>query len=94
MAFVTADLRPIKDLGLVNYWHYLTADAPTVVDTAGYFNSAKDVMKVGDIVMVVQVDDVSNPATASAAGHHIVTQNDGTVVDVTNATAMVTTDSD
>lgn len=94
MAFDRANLRLIQDLGLIHYWHYITADTPATVDSAGYFNAAKDELNVGDVVLVVQVNSVSAPTTVSAAGHHIVNANDGTTVDVTDATALSTTDTD
>jgi len=94
MAYNTAGLRLIKDLGPIHYWHYITADTPATVDTVGYFNSAAEILNVGDIVLVVQADSVTAPTTVTAAGHHIVNSNDGAIVDVTDATALSVTDTD
>jgi len=94
MAYSASGLRLIKDLGPIHYWHYITTDTPASVDTAGYFNSAVDILNVGDIVLVVQADSVTAPTSVSAAGHHIVNANDGSIVDVSDATALSVTDTD
>ena len=94
MAFDKQGLRLIRDLGPNHYWAYYTADTPATVDSAGYFNEKAGELKVGDILLVVQVDDVAAPTSVSAAGHHIVNANDGTTVDVTDATALSETDTD
>jgi hypothetical protein len=73
---------------------YYTTDAPAAVDTAGYFNAAADMLDIGDVMLVVQVNDVGSIGSVTAAGWHIVVSNDGTVVDVSDATAITTTDTD
>lgn len=75
-------------------WTYATADALTAVDASGYFNDAAAVLQVGDWILV---------SSTSTYGIHIVTGNtrdlaasppvEG-VVDVTNALAAGTIDSD
>jgi len=94
MAYSAIGLRPIKDLGPLNYWHYITTDTPAGVDTTGYFNSAANMLNVGDIILVVQADSVTAPTAVTAAGHHIVNFNDGSIVDVTDATALSVVDTD
>ncbi len=95
MAFDKAYLSPIGYGIGQTLWYYKTTDAPAVVDTAGYFSGAAvDMMRVGDVVLVVQVDDVDNPTSVTTAGHHVVNQNDGTTVDVANTTALTVTDTD
>lgn len=94
MAFDKSNLHLIQNLGGVMYYGYVTTDAPTVIDTTGYFNDAADQLPVGSIVLAIEVDNVLAPSAATSAGHHIVNANDGTTVDVTNATALSTTDSD
>lgn len=73
---------------------YYTTDAPATVDTSGYFNAAAAMLGVGDIVLVVQVDNVASIGSVTAAGWHIVVSNDGTTVDVSDATAIAVTDTD
>lgn len=95
MAFDKANLSPIGYGNGQTLWYYKTTDAPGVVDTAGYFSGeAVDMMKVADVVLVVQVDDVVAPAVVTTAGHHVVNSNDGTTVDVTDASALIVTDID
>jgi hypothetical protein len=72
------------------FWTYKTADLITVVDGSGYFNSAASLLKVGDLMYV----HANAAGTTPTYGFVIVTSNTGTVVDVTNATALGTIDSD
>jgi hypothetical protein len=75
-------------------WTYGTTDALTTVDGSGYFNDAADILQVGDWILV---------SSSSTYGVQIVTGNtrdltasppvEG-VVDVTNALAAGTIDSD
>lgn len=94
MAFAAGRLTLIRDLGPVGYYHYLTEDAPATVDTAGYFNGASGQLNVGDVILVEQVDDDGAPGSVTALGHHVVTSNAGGVVDVSDAAAIATTDTD
>lgn len=75
-------------------WAYATADALTAVDAAGYFNSAAAQLQVGDWIFV---------SSSSTWGIQIVNANSrdltasppvSGVVDVTNALAAGTIDSD
>jgi len=70
-------------------WTYKTNDLATDVDTSGYFNSMASVLKVGDVIYV-HADADSTPTF----GFHVVTSNTGSVVDVTDATAVGGTDTD
>jgi hypothetical protein len=72
------------------FWTYKTADIITAVDGSGYFNSAASLLKVGDLMYV----HANSAGTTPTYGFVIVTSNTGTVVDVTNATALGTIDSD
>lgn len=77
------------------WWSYRTADTPVAVDSSGYFTGeAIGMLKIGDLVFVQQVDDPAAPASVTAAGWHLVLSNDGSVVDVSNATAVSTADTD
>ncbi len=75
-------------------WAYATTDALTATDAAGYFNAAADKLQVGDWILV---------SSSSTWGIQIVNANSRDltasppvfgVVDVTNALAAGTIDSD
>lgn len=77
------------------WWSYRTADTPANVDSAGYFTGeAVGMLKVGDLIFVQQVDNPATPGSVSAAGWHLVLSNNGSTVDVSNATAVATSDTD
>lgn len=93
------DLTKLQRVGPQNsnaptMWTYQTADALTAVDASGYFNDAADRLQAGDWIFV---------SSTSTWGIHIVNANtrdltasppvEG-VVDVTNALAAGTIDSD
>lgn len=73
---------------------YYTTDAPATVDTSGYFDDAAQMLDAGDVILVVQVNNVATIGSVTAAGWHIVVSNDGTIVDVSDATAIAVTDTD
>jgi len=70
---------------------YKTADALTAVRAAGYFNTVRDQLNVGDRIYVAVVDGTG---ALTAAGDLIVNQRTSTTVDTTDATALTTTDTD
>ena len=68
-------------------WMYSTTDAIATVNTSGYFNSATDLLQVRDVIIVC---DTSTPTT-----HFVnVLSNASSVVDVSDGTVIVETDSD
>jgi hypothetical protein len=72
-------------------WTYKTTDLITAVDGSGYFNSASSLLKVGDLMYV----HANSAGTTPTFGFVIVTSITAAgVVDVTNATALGTIDSD
>ena len=93
------DITKLQRIGPQNsnaptLWTYATTDALTTVDGAGYFNSAAGLLQVGDWIFV---------SSSSTWGIHIVNANSrdltasppvSGVVDVTNALAAGTIDSD
>lgn len=83
-----------KGKGSARY-SFKTEDVHATVDTAGYFNELSDVLTVGDIIDVVVVTnrDASTEAVATY-GAHIVLSNASGVVDVSNVTVGVVTDTD
>jgi len=68
-------------------WTYTSTDAIATVNTAAYFNNASDLLKVRDIMFIVD----SNTPTL-----HIVSvlSNASGVVDISDGTAVAETDSD
>ena len=64
MAYDAAGLHRIGGASGAALWMYRTADAIATVNTSGYFNSAADVLKVGDLIYVYD----SNTPTASLVG--------------------------
>lgn len=78
-------------------WTYITSDALTTVDTAGYFNALAGKLKKGDLIYCV--NNVS-PFTAGLGFVKTNTRNLAAVppvsgvVDVTNFTAIGTINSD
>lgn len=96
MAFTRATLQRVgpQNSNAPTIWTYSHTDALTTVDGSGYFNDAADILQVGDWILY---------SAASTYGVFIVNGNtrdlaasppvEG-VVDVTNALAAGTIDSD
>lgn len=91
MAYSVTGLQPIggqsKAGSAPQMWSYTTTDAIATVNTAGYFNDASDLLKVGDLMYVYD----SNTPTASLV---IVLSNASGVVDVSDGTTIAVTDTD
>lgn len=68
-------------------WMYSSADAIATVNSEGYFNGAADLLSVRDVVIVA---DTNTPTTNFVN----VLSNTGTVVDVSDGTAIAETDGD
>jgi hypothetical protein len=80
------DVQKLSVLAYANgftLWHYATADNAAAVDTEGYFNSASDMLRVGDIL-------IANLETGGSAkaGLFLVESNAGGVVDVADMTRI------
>lgn len=89
MAYASKDLSVLAYANGFTLWHYTTADLAADVDTAGYFNAAADMLRVGDIV-VANVDSAGTPG----AGLFLVNANAAGVVDVADMTQIGATDTD
>ena len=87
MAFASSGLTRIGGDTNGNLWMYTAADAIAAVNTAGYFNGAANMLAVRDLIIV---RDTNAPTTSFCT----VLSNTGTVVDVSDGTAVVETDSD
>ncbi|MBT5797307.1 MAG: hypothetical protein HOI09_07965 [Porticoccaceae bacterium] len=87
MAYAASGLARIGGDSNGSLWMYTSADAIATVNTAGYFNSAANMLAVRDLIIVC---DTNVPSTNFVN----VLSNTGTVVDVSDGTAVVETDTD
>ena len=70
-------------------WSYTTPDAIADVNTAGYFNAAASLLRVGDVIFCF-----TSTGGTPAMSIVWVNSNSGTVVDVTDGLTVTATDSD
>lgn len=88
MAFALDGLRCVGPMGRApRIWVYETTDAIADVNTAAYFNDASDLLTVRDVIYVM---DTSTPTTSQVN----VLSNAAGVVDVSDGTVIVETDTD
>tara|TARA_B100000927_G_scaffold216876_1_gene177054 strand:- start:2156 stop:2419 length:264 start_codon:yes stop_codon:yes gene_type:complete len=87
MAYSSSGLHRIGGASGVNLWIYQTADAIATVNSAGYFNDSASMLNVRDLIIVM---DTNVPTTNFCT----VLSNTGTVVDVSDGTAVAETDGD
>jgi hypothetical protein len=89
MAFLQKNLSVLAYANGFTLWHYTTTDANTDVDTSGYFNSAANMLRVGDMIL-------ANTATGGSPvnGIYVVASNTGTVVDVKDITTVGSANTD
>jgi hypothetical protein len=88
MAFNASNLTALAYGNGFTLWHYTTVDdAIADINTSGYFDEASDMLKVRDVIIVV---DSNTPTT------HLVNvlSNSAGVVDVSDGTQIVETDGD
>ena len=87
MAYSASGLSRLAGASNLNLWAYTTTDAIAAVNSAGYFNDAANMLAVRDVILVAD----TNTSTT-----HFVTvlSNTGTVVDVSDGTAIAETDGD
>lgn len=92
MAFTASTFAlatPQQNSGLPRIFVYTTPDLGTDVDTSGYFNDKADDLKVGDLIYAA-LDTDGTPTYGLA----VVLSNTGTVVDISNFTALGGADTD
>jgi len=87
MAYAASGLARIGGDSNGSLWMYTSADAIATVNSAGYFNGAANMLAVRDLIIVC---DTNTPTTNFVN----VLSNTGTVVDVSDGTAVVETDGD
>ena len=87
MAYSSSGLHRIGGASGVNLWIYQTTDAIATVNSAGYFNDSANMVNVRDLIIVM---DTNVPTTNFCT----VLSNTGSVVDVSDGTAVAETDGD
>jgi len=87
MAYAASGLARIGGDSNGSLWMYSTTDTIATVNSSGYFNDAANMLAVRDLIIVC---DTNTPTTNFVN----VLSNTGTVVDVSNGTAVVETDAD
>jgi hypothetical protein len=87
MAYASAGLHRIGGGSGVNLWIYQTVDAIATVNSAAYFNDASNMLNIRDLIIV---QDTNVPTTNFVT----VLSNASGVVDVSDGTVVVETDSD
>lgn len=87
MAYSSAGLDRLAGTSNGSLWRYTTTDTIATVNSAGYFNSAANMLAVRDLIMV---HDTNAPTTNFVT----VLSNTGSVVDVSDGTAVAETDGD
>ncbi|WP_434615018.1 hypothetical protein [Azospirillum sp. B2RO_4] len=90
MAYASKDLSVLAYANGFTLWHYTTADAATDVDTAGYFNGAADLLRVGDMLLA----NCAVGSAAPATGVLVVAASANGAVDVANLTPFGSANSD
>ncbi len=88
MAYQPKNLSVLAYANGFTLWHYATPDTSNTVDTAGYFDPAADMIRVGDIILA----NTETGGTAKA-GLLLVSSNAGGVVDVNDMTQIGATDT-
>lgn len=95
MPFIRKNFAPAAGTavgGLAPAFHtYSTQDTHATVDTAGYFNEVRDLLKSGDLIYVAVL---TGGGALSTAGFHVVRTKTATSVDVTDVTALTVTNTD
>ncbi len=89
MAYDASKLTRLAGASGVALWHYATTDTVATVNTAGYFNSAANMLNVNDVIIAV-----TSTGGTPVISHVYVNANDGTTVDVIDGVAITNTDSD
>lgn len=103
MAFDIANFAPVGNTskplsgvgtstlkGAPSIWSYATADAVNTVSAAQYFNAAKHLLKVADLIYAACG---AGSGGTLAPRLFIVVSNDGNNVDVADGTAVSVTDT-
>ncbi len=87
MAYSSSGLTRVGGDSNGSLWMYTSADAIATVNTSGYFNDAANMLDVRDLIIV---RDTNVPTSNFCT----VLSNTGSVVDVSDGTAVAETDGD
>lgn len=82
MSYIEKNLSVLAYANGFTLWHYTTPDTAAAVNTAGYFNKASEMLRVGDMILV----NVENEG-AMKAGIFLVNANAGGTVDIVSISA-------
>ncbi len=89
MAYDPKNLSALTYANGFTLWHYKTPDPAATVDSAGYFNGAASMLRVGDFIFAnADIDGTVE------SGVFIVRSNAGGVVDVADITGFGLTNTD
>ena len=72
-------------------WSYMTTDAHAAVDSAGYFNSVRSLLEIGDLIYVAVIN---SSGVLQTAGFHLVKDKTSSSIDVADVLAVTMTDTD
>lgn len=89
MAYASKELSVLAYANGFTLWHYITPDNAADVGTEGYFNSASDMLRVADMIML-NADTEGTPS----GGMLFVTANAAGVVELKDLTASGPKDGD
>jgi hypothetical protein len=89
MAYNPKNLSALAYANGFTLWHYKTPDVATEVDSAGYFNGAAAMLRVGDFVLANV-----NTGASIESGVFIVKTSSGGVVDVANISTFGSANTD
>jgi hypothetical protein len=89
MAYKAENLSVLSYANGFTLWHYRTEDVATTVDSAGYFNVAAKMLRVGDFIMLN-----AGLGTSPTHGVMVVTANAGGVVDLSDMLQVGTLNTD
>jgi hypothetical protein len=89
MSYQSKNLSVLAYANGFTLWHYSTTDAAATVDSAGYFNNAADMLRVGDILIA----NVETGGTLKA-GLFLVSANANGAVDVNDMTQISAANTD
>jgi outer membrane protein assembly factor BamB len=85
MAYDSNNLSALTYANGFTLWHYKTSDAASTVDTAGYFNEAAGMLRVGDFIFA---------NIGATSGVFVVNANTGGVVNVADMIGFIGTETD
>jgi hypothetical protein len=93
MAFLADNFTTVaagKSGNAPSVYAYKTTDVITAVRVAGYFNSIRSLLQIGDLIYVV----VTSAGALSTASWLVVKDKSDTAVDTTDQTVITVTDTD